>query len=382
MSKPRIFLSSTCYDLKALREHLREKIEGMGHELLASEYSSFPISPDLTTIENCKKVVREHADLLVLIVGGKRGSLDATGTRSVVNAEYLEARSRGIDSFVFVDKQVLDLLPIYLKNPAADFSPTVDHAEVFKFVADLKAESRWIYSFTKTEDIIITLQTQLSVFLRMLIERGRVGSLIVPREFASDTRQIIALIQERPQFWEFLLAAALLDQAVASGRRRMKDLNEGVVFRPAESLSDDDAMNRISKLFADIENIATALNPALVLIPPTFGPPGVSGNPIEIRFACQRIASLIDAAVDWETELRFIHVSEKFSPLFESLRGSTVEIIDELANVAPGIREGVKQAQSGPGPHTILVQLTLKSPQTLERFNKELRRLQGGFLGW
>lgn len=175
----------------------------------------------------------------------------------------------------------MDLLPIYQKNPDADFSPTVDHAEVFKFVADLKAESRWIYSFTRTEDII-----------------------------------------------------------------------------------------------------TAALNPALVQIPPTFGPPGVSGNPIEIRSACQRIALLIDAAVDWETELRFIHVSEKFSPLFESLQGSTVEIIDELANVAPGIREGVQKAQSGPGPHTILVQLTLKSPQTLERFNKELKKLKGGLFSW
>ena len=38
MSKTRIFLSSTCYDLAAVREHLRECILSLGHEPLLSEY--------------------------------------------------------------------------------------------------------------------------------------------------------------------------------------------------------------------------------------------------------------------------------------------------------------------------------------------------------
>lgn len=382
MSKTRIFLSSTCYDLKALREHLREKVEEFGHELLASEYSSFPVDPELSTVENCKKVVREQADLLILVVGGRRGSLDATGKRSVVNAEYLEAKSRGIDSFVFIDKQVWDLLPIYQKNPAADFSPAVDYPEVFKFVADLKAESRWIYTFTKTEDIITTLRTQLSIYLRMLIERGRVGSLVVPREFVSESRKAISLIQERPPFWEYLLTCELLDQAVASGKRRLDELNGGLVYRPVESVSDDEAMPRIQKLITDLINISSSLDPALKQIPPTWGPPGVTGNPVEIRNACERIASLINGAVDWETAIRFIRVADEFCPVFESLRGSTLEIIDELARIVPEIRRGVQQAQTRPGPHQIVVQLTLKSPKTIERFKKEMGKLKGGFRLW
>ena len=190
MSKTRIFLSSTCYDLKALREHLREKIEGIGHEVLASEYSSFPVAPDLSTVENCKKVVRDHADLLVLIVGGRRGSFDASGTRSVVNAEYLEAKNKGISCFVFVDKQVWDLLPMYERNKTADFSPIVDHPEVFTFVGSLKSEARWIFPFAKTEEIISTLQTQLSTYLRMLVERGRAGTLTIPQEFSSESARV------------------------------------------------------------------------------------------------------------------------------------------------------------------------------------------------
>ncbi len=71
MRSTSIFLSSTCYDLKAMREHLKREIELMGHSALLSEYMSFPVSPDLSTVENCKRVISDSADMLVLIVGGK-----------------------------------------------------------------------------------------------------------------------------------------------------------------------------------------------------------------------------------------------------------------------------------------------------------------------
>ncbi|HZL79813.1 MAG TPA: DUF4062 domain-containing protein [Candidatus Limnocylindrales bacterium] len=95
MSKTRIFVSSTCYDLAAVREDLRRFILQLGHEPLLSEYHSFPINPDQTTIQNCKKSVESHTDVLVLIVGGKRGALDPASGKSVTNLEYDTARQNG-----------------------------------------------------------------------------------------------------------------------------------------------------------------------------------------------------------------------------------------------------------------------------------------------
>ncbi len=46
MNNTRIFVSSTCYDLAAIRESIREMILDLGHEPLLSEYPSFPVSPD------------------------------------------------------------------------------------------------------------------------------------------------------------------------------------------------------------------------------------------------------------------------------------------------------------------------------------------------
>ncbi len=168
MSKTRIFVSSTCYDLAAMREDLRRYILQLGHEPLLSEYASFPVNPDETTINNCKKNVETHTDVLVLIVGGKRGTLDSTSGKSVTNLEYETARSRGIPCFVFISRPVLTLLPIWKKNSAADFTPAVDFPEVFTFIERIQGENRWAFSFDKTAEI----QECLSVHPRDGSSRG------------------------------------------------------------------------------------------------------------------------------------------------------------------------------------------------------------------
>ena len=49
--KPSIFVSSTCYDLKQIRQDIREFIEAdLGYEAILSEYDSFPIDSDKDTI--------------------------------------------------------------------------------------------------------------------------------------------------------------------------------------------------------------------------------------------------------------------------------------------------------------------------------------------
>jgi len=72
--KPSIFVSSTCYDLKQIRQDIREFIEAdLGYEAILSEYDSFPIDSDKDTINNCLRVVEQRADIMVLIVGSRYG---------------------------------------------------------------------------------------------------------------------------------------------------------------------------------------------------------------------------------------------------------------------------------------------------------------------
>jgi hypothetical protein len=173
-----IFVSSICYDLKALREDLRSKLMEMGHNPILSEYSSSPVSPDLTSVENCKKVVRESADILVLIIGGKRGSIDPKTNRSVVNVEYNEAKFKGIDCIVFIDQNVYNHLPTFKKNPTADFTPTIDDNDVFRFIEEIQKELKWIFQFNSTDEIT-RINPDTTNLVVKLVEINKVRRLIV-----------------------------------------------------------------------------------------------------------------------------------------------------------------------------------------------------------
>ena len=89
---PSVFVSSTCYDLKQIREDLKIFIsEQLGYAAVLSEYDSFPIDPLLNTVDNCIRAVKERADVFVLIIGNRYGYETDNG-KSIT--ELLSAESR------------------------------------------------------------------------------------------------------------------------------------------------------------------------------------------------------------------------------------------------------------------------------------------------
>ena len=63
-STPTVMISSTFYDLRQIRTNLAEFItDDLGYLPLLSEFPSFPVNPDLNTVENCQARVKENADI-------------------------------------------------------------------------------------------------------------------------------------------------------------------------------------------------------------------------------------------------------------------------------------------------------------------------------
>ena len=87
--KPVVFVSSTCYDLKQVREDLKDFFEeNYGFQTMLSEFDSFPIDPCKGTFENCIENVDKAADVFVLIIGNRYGYVMESG-KSITNLEYL-----------------------------------------------------------------------------------------------------------------------------------------------------------------------------------------------------------------------------------------------------------------------------------------------------
>ena len=151
---PNVFLSSTMYDLSELRVQLRQFIDGLGWRAVMSEHDSFPIDANQTTVENSRRNVRENADVFVMVVGARYGSVDAEADKSVTNLEFVEARARGVPVYVFVRKDVLAQMRVWKANPEADYSGIVDTPRVFEFIDSFRGGGEiWTFEFATAEDV-------------------------------------------------------------------------------------------------------------------------------------------------------------------------------------------------------------------------------------
>src|ERR1035437_3814791 len=161
---PGVMVSSTCYDLRQIREDLRRFLQDdLGYRPLLSEHSSFPLNPDANTIENCRERVERDADILVLAIGARYGTVDDYTSKSVTNLEYLAARQKGIPVYVFIEQGILPLLPVWKSNPTADFTKQVDTPRLFEFVEQLRAADKvWTQEFKHATDIIDALRIQFA----------------------------------------------------------------------------------------------------------------------------------------------------------------------------------------------------------------------------
>ena len=92
MTCPRIFVSSTYYDLKHVREIIRKFILDLGYEPVLSEFSDIFYKPGDTVQNSCLKEIA-NCDLFVLIIGKRYGSPFPGDSLSITHKEYLEAQN-------------------------------------------------------------------------------------------------------------------------------------------------------------------------------------------------------------------------------------------------------------------------------------------------
>ena len=70
MAKPRVFVSSTYYDLRHVRQGIESFIEGLGFEAVLFESGDIPFSHEQPLDESCYQEISK-CHILVLIIGGK-----------------------------------------------------------------------------------------------------------------------------------------------------------------------------------------------------------------------------------------------------------------------------------------------------------------------
>ena len=228
-----IFVSSTCYDLSQIRKDLREFITGLGHNPILSEQNDFPIDPQLDNWENCINAVKVFADIFVLIIGNKYGSVGETG-KSITNTEYLTAVQKGIPIYTFSLKQMTTILPLWERNPDADFSDVVDNKQIFKFLVDVRKKSgRWNFEFESAQDIMDTLRKQLSILFRNSLElRKKIVSSPYEDLYSKISSKALNIIMQKEENYDIKFFMQVMLDGIIECRELKNDYLYSILLKP------------------------------------------------------------------------------------------------------------------------------------------------------
>lgn len=203
MATPRVFVSSTYYDLKYIRENLKYFIKTVGYEPTLSEEGDVFYNPKRHTHDSCISEV-PTCQIFVLLIGGRYGGRFREGDKSITNEEYLEAIKQKIPVFALVEAAVYAEHHVYVENvklkgkAEADkiAYPSADNVKVFEFIDEVRKNviNNAIVPFKDFSDIEIYLKKQwagmMFSFLTSLSEEGRV----------SDTLSALTKMSEKIEF--------------------------------------------------------------------------------------------------------------------------------------------------------------------------------------
>jgi hypothetical protein len=154
MPIPRVFVSSSFYDLKHIRSSLDIFIESLGFEPILSEKGDISYSPDRPLDESCYRDV-QTADIFVLIIGGRYGS-EVSGTErkpshqfldkyeSITKREYENAVQKDLPTYILIEKNVFVEYGLFLRNKEnteINYAQ-VDSANIFRFIDEILSKPR------------------------------------------------------------------------------------------------------------------------------------------------------------------------------------------------------------------------------------------------
>jgi len=173
MSCPRIFISSTYYDLKHVREIIREFVKDIGYEPILSEFSDIFYQPGDTVQNSCLREI-SSCDIFVLIVGKRYGSYFPDDSLSITHREYIEAQNQSIPIYSFVDLDVLHDYEFHNKNTGADKCNyrVVEDTNIFSLINDIQEAStdNALIAFTSIADILNHLKKQWASLFKNFLQ--------------------------------------------------------------------------------------------------------------------------------------------------------------------------------------------------------------------
>ncbi|WP_186055848.1 DUF4062 domain-containing protein [Burkholderia gladioli] len=258
MSKPRIFVSSTYYDLKHIRRSIEDFIDTLGYESVLFESGDIPFAHLDPLDQSCYREI-SACHMLVLIIGGRYGSKasdakdlsqeDVEKTYAAFNSitknEYLTARGLDIPIFIFVEKAVASEYRTYKENKGnttIKFAH-VDSVNIFHLLDDIYFQKRnnLTREFENSDDITSWLRDQWAGLFAMHISRQSTESQL--KTLSAQVDELRATSDVLKKYTESIMLRTEKDESsklINEMERKLHDqsVRRALDFQPVRYLRD------------------------------------------------------------------------------------------------------------------------------------------------
>ena len=388
MAGVNIFISSTCYDLSQVRQDLCEFISGLGHTPMMSEQNDFPIDPQLDNWENCINAVKKYADIFVLIIGNRYGAVGETG-KSITNTEYLTAVQKGIPIYTFSLKKMTTLLPMWERNPDADYSHAVDNPKIFEFLADVRKKSgRWNFEFENAQDIKDTLRKQLSILFQNSLElRKRIVASPYEDLYGKVSSKALNIIMQKEEGYDVKFFMQVMQDGISECRDLKNDFQYSIILKPLHerrNLNDfffwlDRKVDEMLSYIDSLHNLSDAFK--------AFYKENSDESDLRgLHYVASTYVEFYANLLKWGTSVKGMVVPKECKHLMEILSGMPSPIIEEMEKYPiesmKNIAVCIEKSKKGTIEKGDMIQFPFKidiPDSFLTEYKEELNRIEEQF---
>ena len=348
MARVNIFVSSTCYDLSQIRDDLKRCIIDLGHNPILSELKDFPIDPMKSNSENCINAINNEADIFVLIIGNRYGSVLETG-KSITNTEFIAALSKGIPIYTFSLKKMTAILPVWESNPNADYSNIVDSNKVFEFLSDVrKKRGLWNFEFERAQDITEILKAQLSnLFHEALIVKRKIEDPDINDLYAKISSKAVDILIKKDVAFEIRFFMQCMKDEIAKYTDLTNDYDFSIMYKSLYSVENVQqfkkwAIHKVKELqniTISIERLNNSINKFLGNADNTWD--------IKLLYSLSRTyARVYKSMLEWGIEVNSTIVPQQYNDVMHSFALMPHKMINQFENYPKDCSEKIEKWMS------------------------------------
>lgn len=199
MAKPRVFVSSTFYDLRTVRDDLDRFIRSLGFEPVRHERGHIAYGQGERPEEYAYREV-DFCEMLICIIGGKFGTTSSSGPYSITQKELKTALDRGKQVYIFVEESVHHEHRYYLANKGIPGvrCTAADNPKIHEFLEEIYAlpKGNPVFPFAVSSDITSLLSEQWAgLFQRLLTEHSSKSQATLVDELQRSLQTVNQLVQ-------------------------------------------------------------------------------------------------------------------------------------------------------------------------------------------